>query len=407
MRLLLTCICFFLGTGHLLSQSFTVSGVITDLSTGEPLPYASVLLKGTGLGAVSDGQGTFILKEIPHHDSLIFSFLGYDSKSVFVDKAIKDLSIDLAPSIFLGPEVIIRPMEPEEYLKVVICKFKVNYPQSAYSTLSYYKQELKEDGRFLDHSEAGFYSTIDPDKLDKNRHQVALFKEAEQAELQFMRKQAEKQKKKYLKKNPEEAEDFEDGELIKSTMGGPNNLLGLHVTSGNLHMLDSTEFKGFEFNYSQVSSYMGHEVISIAYRSKGKDEGMRKSGTIYIDKDSDAVISVQEEGIMVIPIVARPILFAMGMKIENPPYKMVLKYRPMNGKWYIEQAHWDVHLKISKRHLLDKNDHAQFYIEQTLLIREVQESGYQAIPDDKIFDREMKIKGQVHAIPGVNWSRVK
>jgi uncharacterized protein YacL (UPF0231 family) len=388
------------------TQGFQVSGIILDQGTQEPMPYASILALGSGKGVVSDADGRFIFKDLSA-DSLKFSFLGYDSQTFFVDKATKDLRVELAISIFLGPEVIIRPLSPEDYLKVVIRRFSVNYSQEDHSILSFYNQEILEDGRILDHVEAGFYSVINSVDLKKNRHQLALFHEAEEEELQFMRKTAEKQKAKYLKKNPNEAEDFEDGELIKSTMPGPNALLGAHVGNEKLPILDSTKFKEFDYAYGPDSRYMGHEVITINYNSRGKSEGVRNEGTLFIDKNSDAIVSIQEQGIVVIPLAARPILFALGIKVENPPYRLTMKYRPMNGRWFIEQMHWEANVKIKKRHLFSENEDARFFLSQSLLIREIQETGYTAIPEAKLFDNEKKMTDQVHPISGITWDRVK
>jgi hypothetical protein len=387
-------------------QALQVSGIILDHGTQEPMPYASILAITSGKGVVSDAEGKFLIKDL-NADSLKFSFLGYDSQTYFLDQSKKDLRVELTISIFLGPEVIIRPLSPEDYLKIVIKRFSFNYSQEDHSIISFYKQEILEDRRILDHVEAGFYSVINAVDLKKNRHQLALFHEAEQDELQFMRKTAEKQKAKYLKKNPEEAEDFENGELIKSTMPGPNALLGAHVGNGKLSILDSTKFKEFDYTYGPDSRYMGREVITINYNSRRKSEGVRNEGTLFIDKDSDAVVSIQEQGVLVIPLTARPILFAVGIKVENPPYRLTLKYRPMNGQWFLEQMHWDAYVKIKKRHLFSENEDARFFLSQNLLIREIQESGYSAIPDAKLFDTEKKMTEQVYPISGITWDRVK
>ena len=41
------------------AQNITVSGSIKDATTDEPLPGASVVLKGTRTGAVSDLEGNY------------------------------------------------------------------------------------------------------------------------------------------------------------------------------------------------------------------------------------------------------------------------------------------------------------------------------------------------------------
>ena len=62
------------------SNNFTLSGVVKDASSGESLPFASILIKKNGAGASSNGDGYFTLLKVPSDTStLIISYLGYQS----------------------------------------------------------------------------------------------------------------------------------------------------------------------------------------------------------------------------------------------------------------------------------------------------------------------------------------
>ena len=63
------------------AQTRTVSGTVTDASTGEALIGASVLVKGTSTGAVTDIDGNFSL-ELSERKTLTISYVGYLSKEV-------------------------------------------------------------------------------------------------------------------------------------------------------------------------------------------------------------------------------------------------------------------------------------------------------------------------------------
>ncbi len=58
------------------AQNITVSGVVKDAVTGEPVPFASVLLEGTMTGASSDTNGNYSLN-VPADGVLVFSSIGY------------------------------------------------------------------------------------------------------------------------------------------------------------------------------------------------------------------------------------------------------------------------------------------------------------------------------------------
>jgi hypothetical protein len=368
--------------------------------------YASIQIVSTKAGTVTDELGNYLLESVSMTDSLRFSYLGYESQTISCDVLKDEPTVVLAPSLVLGPEVVIRPLDAETYLKKVIRSFPQNYPTKPYELYSYYTERVTEDGRLLDHAEAGFYSQIN--ESNKNRyHQLILYHQADLSELEFMRKTAEKKKAKYLKKHPEDTEAAESNSLIQTDFGGPDLLLDMGVTSGNIHPLDSTNFKDFRYSYGLNSSFMGHAVINIAYSSRGKDDHMRKEGLIYIDNDSDAIVAIIETGKLVIPAVIKPILFAMGLSISNPTYNMDLRYRPYEGQWYMEQMHWDVEFGMKKRYLFKENEKSRFFIAQTMLGREINSGWNLKISPEHLFDKEKDMKDQVAPIEEIGWDQIR
>ena len=78
--LLLTCI-------SLNAQNITISGKITDATTKEPINFATVSVKGTSTGTNSNFDGLYRLEFARVKDSVIFSCIGYLSRSVYVTKS--------------------------------------------------------------------------------------------------------------------------------------------------------------------------------------------------------------------------------------------------------------------------------------------------------------------------------
>jgi len=52
-----------------------VTGKVSD-SSGSPLPGASIVIKGTSKGVITDGEGNYSLNNVPVHSVLVFSFVG-------------------------------------------------------------------------------------------------------------------------------------------------------------------------------------------------------------------------------------------------------------------------------------------------------------------------------------------
>jgi len=57
-------------------QASTISGTVTDLSDGEPLIGASVIIKGTTTGTITDIDGKYQIAASPG-DILSLSYVGY------------------------------------------------------------------------------------------------------------------------------------------------------------------------------------------------------------------------------------------------------------------------------------------------------------------------------------------
>lgn len=65
-------------------QEIQVRGIITDDSTGEPVPFASIQIKGTSVGTTSDELGNYSIMA-PSHGLLIFSSIGYESMEIAIN----------------------------------------------------------------------------------------------------------------------------------------------------------------------------------------------------------------------------------------------------------------------------------------------------------------------------------
>ncbi len=58
------------------AQNMTVSGVVYDASTGEPVPGAAIMVKGTSIGDVTNANGAYSIKA-PQNGTLVCQFFGY------------------------------------------------------------------------------------------------------------------------------------------------------------------------------------------------------------------------------------------------------------------------------------------------------------------------------------------
>jgi len=82
----------------LAAQRVILSGAVTDASTGQPVEFATVLLNESGLWAITDGQGTFTVKNVPTGKvTLTVQCLGYQKRTwpMTVSRDISNLRLKL------------------------------------------------------------------------------------------------------------------------------------------------------------------------------------------------------------------------------------------------------------------------------------------------------------------------
>lgn len=102
-RLLASFVCsLFLMSMH---AQVSVTGTVSD-SQNEPLIGASIVVKGTTNGAITDVDGKFMLKVPNGNVTLVFSFIGYDKQEIAL-KGRKSLNVILRDNAKTIDEVIV------------------------------------------------------------------------------------------------------------------------------------------------------------------------------------------------------------------------------------------------------------------------------------------------------------
>ncbi|MFD0931571.1 SusC/RagA family TonB-linked outer membrane protein [Psychroflexus salinarum] len=76
------------------SQEIDIKGNVTDKDSGTPLLGVNVLVEGTTKGTTTDFDGNFIITSVPSDATLVFSYLGFQTKKVNVAET-TDFNIQL------------------------------------------------------------------------------------------------------------------------------------------------------------------------------------------------------------------------------------------------------------------------------------------------------------------------
>jgi TonB-linked SusC/RagA family outer membrane protein len=89
-------------------QQATVTGTVTDATTGDGMPGVNIQVKGTSQGAITDIAGKYSISNVGRNATLVFSFIGYVSQEIaignrtVIDVALSGVVTDLDEVVVVG-----------------------------------------------------------------------------------------------------------------------------------------------------------------------------------------------------------------------------------------------------------------------------------------------------------------
>lgn len=96
----------FLGIQGILAQTRDVAGVVTSADDGATVPGASVVVKGTTIGTITDADGRFSLKVTPGAKTLVISFVGFTTQEIVLTN-VKTYKVVLQSERITVDEVVV------------------------------------------------------------------------------------------------------------------------------------------------------------------------------------------------------------------------------------------------------------------------------------------------------------
>lgn len=164
-------------SGAAIAQEITLSGKVTDAETKEPLPFASVWIKGETIGTITNAQGDFDF-HIPAElgqKTLVISMLGYRSfeSTVSALHVNEPLLVALESSTQLLNEVVIRDsLTGGDILQRALARIEQNYPMEPFLMEGFYRDIKKVGGTYISLLEAAVEIYDENYKRPRNQHKL-------------------------------------------------------------------------------------------------------------------------------------------------------------------------------------------------------------------------------------------
>jgi len=139
-----------------------ITGFVKDLQTNEPLAYCNVSVPGTSKGTITNSDGVFSIKSVLDKDVLVFSYLGYESKTMLVSDLQKNKYVFLQKNSYLLKEVEIHA--DNDYLYDIFSKSRkvLQKNRSVYASKAYYVIETKATPLEVYYPDTNSYSRQNP-----------------------------------------------------------------------------------------------------------------------------------------------------------------------------------------------------------------------------------------------------
>lgn len=151
---LLLIFCFFLGVCN---AQLTIRGTVKDQQTGQALPYTNIQIESTYRGTITNDDGLYTLqiKRLPA--TLIFRFIGYESKRITVtEQSSLVQNVFLKPTVIRLPAIVVTSEDPAVGIMTRVIKKKQEWRSrlESYRAKAYTRVGLENDTSIVSISES-------------------------------------------------------------------------------------------------------------------------------------------------------------------------------------------------------------------------------------------------------------
>jgi len=287
------------------AQRITLSTRVQDKVTSEPLPFASVGIKGKSISTVTNLQGEFDF-HIPleyRNEILVISMLGYENFEAPIWSLLesKPLTIDMNKSTTVLQEVVVSDsLMGGEIVKIAMARVESNFPMQPFLMDGFYRDVKKVAGTSISLLEAAVKiydeNYIEPRNKEKLRERVKLV-----------------EVRKSLGYDNKFAPYFHQRNLLEDLL--LHNNIRYRQIDGDGDFFENLKRE-------EDSYYNGHEIFVVSH---AEDFSFK----IFIDKVTYAITHLEYE------VSGDNLERRKNLVSKHVTYRKTLDFRPFEGKMFL------------------------------------------------------------------------
>ena len=383
-----------------IGQEINIS--VHDFETNQPLPFANIYFKNSGIGASSNMEGlaSFEQSELKDKDSIVVSYIGYDKQTQLYSKEDSKTTIEikLRSSIQVLSEVVVKyvkPPKPERIIKTALKKTSENYCNQDVIYKSLYRETVSENGSFIQLNEAivnTHYTGYPQKKLDRKIWEDWFYDESYAFELEGNRyfypllkdfNTKEDQQTVLASRHSDNLSNFG----IETTLiGDPLLLFAFDKIKYQYDFFNPAILNKYHFQHHNSETINGEACFVISFYPKSKDRNFsidqsRKNkspiyiGRIYISKKTFALLRFQYK-----LAVERDFgFFAKRMPLD---YQVEMNYEKQGGLYHIQSIKFS---KTKKVGVKENGVSILHKVNKEVYVLEVQTENVKTFADSSLF----------------------
>ena len=312
----------------------TVSGRVIDAQNRTPLVFATVIVKNSNVGIVTNLDGEFTLKVSPSATEIEISYLGYRNKTVAISSIINSRGtniITLEPAPVPIKEIIVKPINPQFVVERAISSISSNYETFPNQMTAFYRETIKKNRNYVSIGEAVVQIFKAPYSNDARYDGAKIYKGRQSSDVERM-----------------------DTVLFK-LQGGPITSLQLDIVKNPEAILTRDAMQNYNYSLSGVIEVDGKPHYIIDFVQKPYVEQPLFMGSFFIDTETYAITEAEfafnlsnKEAAAAIFIKKKP----MGVQVYPEVATYRTKYVEQNGKLHFVYSRAEVRFKLDWRRRL-------------------------------------------------------
>jgi hypothetical protein len=292
----------------------TIKGKVVDSQTKTALVFASVTVKESNVGIVTNIDGEFTLKVSPSATSLEVSFLGYKNKTIEISTLKENggkNTIEMEQAPIPIKEIIVKPIDPEYIVEKAISMIPDNYEPVTNLMTAFYRETIRKNRTYVSIGEAVIEIFKAPYANDLRYDGTRIYKGRKSADVEKM-----------------------DTVLFK-LQGGPVSSLQLDIVKNSESVLTMQAMEYYDYSISGVIEIDGKPHYIVDFIQKPSVDQPLFMGSFFINMETYAITEAEfgfnladKEAAASIFIRKKP----LGMKIYPEIATYRTKYREQDGK---------------------------------------------------------------------------